>query len=107
MQNVFDRRDAADGFLGENAEFQRQRSSQFSIQIDRAAAHAGDDAGVLDFFAFELHQNNGLLRAQKIRHDADDFEVELFDLIAGENCEGVALHAWADLAERQNVGGLC
>jgi len=106
MQDVFDRRNAADGFLGENAQFQRERACEPSIEIYGAAAHAGDDASVLDPFAFELNQDDRLLRAEEIGHHADNFEVEFFDLIAGKNRVGVALHAGAHLAQGDGFVGL-
>ena len=52
MQDVFDGRDAGDGFLGEDAELQGKRAGQLAVEIDGAAAHARHDAGVLDFRAF-------------------------------------------------------
>ena len=98
MQNVFDGGDAADRFLREDAELQGESACEFAVEIDGAAAHASDDAGVLDFRTLEFDQNDGLLGAEEIGHHADDFEVELFDLVAGEDRVGVALHARSDLA---------
>jgi hypothetical protein len=60
---------------------------------------------VLNFWSFELDKNDGLAGPKKIGHDPDDFEVELLDLVAGENGIGVALHAGANLAERGDFGG--
>jgi hypothetical protein len=54
---------------------------------------------MFDFWAFQLHQDDGLLGAKKIVQDPDDFEVELFHLIAGKNRIRVPLHARANLAE--------
>src|SRR6202790_3512309 len=105
-ENVLDGRDPCDGFLGEYAEFEGERAGKFAFDIDGAAAHAGDDAGVLDFGAFELDEDDGLARAEEIGHYADDFEVELFDLIAGEDGVGVTLHARLDLADRDDFGEL-
>jgi len=61
---------------------------------------------VLDFGAFELDKDDGLARAEEIRHDANDFEVELFDLVAGEDGVGVALHAITDFTDRHDFAGL-
>ena len=41
-----DRRDAGDGFLRERADRIRDGADQPAVDVDRAAAHAGDDAGL-------------------------------------------------------------
>ena len=56
---------------------------------------------MLDFRPFELHQDDGLFGPQEIRHHADDFEVELFDLVAGKDGVSVALHARTHLINRK------
>ncbi len=57
---------------------------------------------MLDFRAFQLHKDDGLFGPEKIVKNADDFEVELFHLIAGKDRIGVPLHARADLAKRKD-----
>ncbi len=99
MQDVFNRRDACDGFLGEYAKFQREGARELAFEIDGAAAHARDYSGVLDFRAFEFDQDDGLARTEEVGHYPDDFEIELFDLVAGEDRVGVAMHSRLDLAE--------
>ncbi len=94
-------RDAGDGFFGEDAEFQRQSAREFTVQIDGAAAHSGDHSGVFDLWPLQLHENDGLFGAEKIVQNADDFQIELLDLIARKNRVGVPLHARANLAERK------
>ena len=84
MKDIFNWRHPADSFLGENAKLQRKRTSEFAVEIDRTSAHAGDHASVLNLLAFELNQNDRLLGPEKIRHHADDFEIEFLDLIARE-----------------------
>ena len=101
-QDVLDGCDAGKGLFGEDTELERQRTGELAFEIDGAAAHAGDDASVLHLGAFELDEDDGLLRAEKIVEDAEDFEIEFFDLVAGEDGVGVALHAGADLIERQD-----
>src|ERR1700687_250328 len=102
-ENVLDGSDPGDGFFGEDAELEGEGACELAFQVDGAAAHAGNDAGVLDFGAFKLDEDDGLARAEEIGHDADDFEVELFDLVAGEDGVGVAMHARLDLAERDDL----
>jgi hypothetical protein len=105
-EDVFDWGYAGDGLFGENAELQGESAREFSFEVDGAAAHAGDDAGVLHLRAFELDKDDGLLRPKEIGHDADDFEVELFNLVASKNGAGVALHAGADLVKREDFAGI-
>ncbi len=105
--DIFDWRYARDGIFGEDAELKGERAREFAVQIDGAAAHAGDDASALDFRTFELDQDNGLARPKEIGHHPDDFEIELFNLIAGEDRISVALHAGSNLVERKNLIGLC
>lgn len=99
LQYVGDGCDAGDGLLGEHAEFQRKRAGEFAIEIYGAAAHAGDDAGVLDLGALQLDENDGLLGAEKIGQDAQDFEIKFFDLVAGEDGVGVALHSGVNVGK--------
>ncbi len=49
----------------------------------------------------ELHQNDRLLRTQKIRHHANYFQVEFLYLVAGKNRVGVALHPRLHLIDRE------
>jgi len=105
MKYILDGSDAADGFFRENAELEGKSASEFAFEIDGAAAHACDDAGVLGFWPLKLDENDGLLGAEEIGHNADDFEVELFDLVASKNGVGVALHSGTNFAEGQDFGG--
>jgi len=101
--DVFDGRYARDGIFGEDAEFEGERAREFAIQIDGAAAHARDDASALDLGAFELNEDDRLARPKEIGHHPDDFEIELFNLVAGEDRVRVALHPGSNLVERKNL----
>ncbi len=57
---------------------------------------------MFNFRPLQLHQDDGLFGAEKIVQHADDFEIELFHLIAGKDRVGVPLHACTDLAERKD-----
>jgi hypothetical protein len=46
-----------------------------------------------------LNEDYRLLRAEEIGHYSDDFEVELFDLVASEDCVGIALHSRPNLID--------
>src|SRR5579862_8845302 len=67
VNDVLDGSYSADGFLGEYAQLQRECSSQFAFEVDRAAAHAGDHPRMLDLWPLKLHKNDGLARPKKIR----------------------------------------
>src|SRR5216683_3183705 len=89
--------------FGEDAKLQGKSTGEFTVEIDGAAAHAGDHPGALDLGALELNEDDGLARAEEIGHYADNFEIEPFDLIARENCVGVTLHAGTDLIEGKDL----
>src|SRR5712664_2065385 len=103
MDDVFDWRYAGDGIFGENG---GELEGKSAGERDGTAAHAGDDAGALDLGAFELDEDDGLARPKKIGHHSDYLEVELFNLVAGEDGVSVALHARSDLVERKNFSRL-
>ena len=44
--------------------------------------------------------------AQEIGHDAENFEIEFFNLVAGKNGVGVTLHAGMNFRKREHLGGL-
>ena len=102
IEDGFDGGDAGNGLFGEDTQLERKCARELTIEIHGAAAHARDDAGVLGLRAFELDEDDRLLRAEKIIEDAEDFKIEFFDLVPREDGVGVALHAGADLAEGQD-----
>src|SRR5436309_245459 len=104
--NGLDGRDDRDRSLREDAEPQRKGASKFSFEIDGAAAHARDDAGTLDLWSEKLNQDDGLFRAEEIRHDADNFEVEFLSLVAGKDGVRIAFHPGPDFTQRKNFRGL-
>ena len=103
MDNVLNRSHARNGIFREDTELQRKGAGEFAIEVDGAATHSGDDAGAFDLGAFELDEDDGLPRSKEIGHHTDDFEVELFHLVASEYGVGIALHAGANLVERKNL----
>ena len=62
--HLVDRRDAGDRLLREAAERVGDRADQPSVDVDRAAAHAGDDAGLGERSAFEPRENQVALRCR-------------------------------------------
>src|SRR5882724_12110749 len=105
MQDIFDRGDARDGFFGKDPEFKRECARELAVQVDGTPTHAGNYAGMLNLWAFKLNQDYGLARAEEIGHDTNDFEVEFFYLVSGEDGVGVAVHPGLNLAQREDFVG--
>ena len=109
LEHVGDRSHAGDRFLGEFADAERQRARQFAVKINRAAAHAGDHAGVFRLFARQAHQDDVALGAVRIPQNAENFHVHGFRLGALKHGVSHAAHAGVDLAHRNGFnrfGGL-
>ncbi len=77
-------------------------AQQFAIDIDRAAAHALEDAGFGERAAAEPGEDD-FLAGSDILEDAEDFDLELFDAIAGEDGAADAMETWFDGGEREEV----
>ncbi len=92
-----DRRDAGDRLLRKAAERVRHGADQAAVDVDRAAAHAGDDAGVGERSAFELGENQVAVRPDDVLEDADDVGLEFFDVRAVEYGATDADHAGPDV----------
>ena len=103
IQNVLDWSHARNRFLCEDAQGQGKRPGKLAVEINWAAAHASDDAGMFDFGAFQLNEDDGLFGAHEIVQHAEDFQVEFLNLVPGKDGIGVALHAGPDLAKRKNL----
>ena len=101
FEHVLDGRYAADRLFRERAEFQRERANQFAVDVDRAAAHPGDDTRLLHFVAQQANQDHVLLRPDGVLQYADHFEIDLFHLVALEDRVGHTLHAGFDFTQRE------
>jgi hypothetical protein len=100
--HLLDRTDAADRIL-RIWERHRHGAHQLAIDVDRAAAHAFHDAGVLERAARKPRQDERLLGAEIVEH-AQDFHLEFFHAIAGEDSPAGAFHARADVLQREKGG---
>ena len=101
LHHVGDRRDAGDRLLGERAEAIGDRADQLAIDVDRAAAHARDDARVLHLVTVQPGDDHVLLGSDGVLQDAEDLDVELLESVPFEHGPGRALHPRTDLFERQ------
>ena len=94
-QHVLDGADAGDRFLGKRKRH-GDGAGEFAIDIDRAAAHSLHDAGLLQRPARESRKDEGFLGADIIQ-DAEDFDLEFVDAVAGEYGASDPVHAGPDV----------
>ena len=89
-----------DRFLGKRAERVRHGADQLAVDVDRAAAHAGDDAGLGERSAFELGEDQIAAGSDDVPKHADDVDFEFFDLVALPDGVAGGHHAGLDLVDR-------
>ena len=70
LEHLGDGRNAGDRLLGKFPDTESQSAGEFAVEINRTAAHAGNDAGVLGFLAAEPDQNDVALGPVDILQDA-------------------------------------
>ena len=58
LEHVFNGSDAGDGLLAELADAEAERADEAAVYVDRASAHAGDDAGVVGFGAVQASEDH-------------------------------------------------
>ena len=104
FEHLLDGRDAGNGFLGELADAVGERAEQLAVDIDGAAAHAFDHAGVFGFGAVELGEDQVLAGAARAAQYAQDLNLHGLGGGALEDGPRRAGHAGADLAEREKFG---
>ena len=105
LKHLLDGRDAGDGLLAELADAVGERAEQLVADVDGAAAHAFDDAGVLGFGAVELGENHVLAGAARAAQNAEDLNLHGFGLGAVKNGPGGAGQAAVNLAEGEESAG--
>ena len=96
-----DRRDPGNRFLGELAERIRHRADEPAVDVDRAAAHAGDDAGVGQRPALEPREDQIAFRTDDVAEHAKDVDLELVEPVALEDRPADAGHAGLQLVQRE------
>ena len=85
------------------AERVRHGADQPAVDVDRAAAHAGDDAGVGERPAFEPREDQVAPRADDVAQHADDVDLELVEPVALEDGPADADHARPELVHGKVV----
>src|SRR5215469_3485360 len=96
-EHRFDRLDTGNRLLGKR-ESERDCAEQLVIDIDRASAHALHHAGFGERTATQPSENHGLLWSE-VFENAEDFDLELFDLLTVKNGPAHAMHAGPDIFE--------
>ena len=100
---------AGNGLFRELANAERDRAGQLSIEINGAAAHAGDYPGVVSLRATKPHQDDVTFGAIGIFEHAKDFNIHGLGLSTLKNGVSHALHPDMNLGDGNGVhtfGGL-
>jgi hypothetical protein len=100
LKHLGDWRDAGDRFFRKFADAEGERAREFAIQIYRAAAHSGDDAGIFSFGSTEANQDDITLGTIRILEDAKHLNIHGFRLGALKNGIRDTMHAGMDLLDR-------
>ena len=77
----------------------RDRADQPAVDVDGAAAHSLRDAGLGQARAFEPRQNQIALRSLDVAQHAENVDLEVLQVGAGEDRAADPLHARADLVD--------
>ena len=99
-QHRLDRRDAAEWLLGK-APGVGDRTDQLAVDVDRASAHAGDDAAELDARILGADEDDVLL-GQEVVHHGDHPHLERLGFGPLEDRQRLSDHPRLDLGERHD-----
>jgi len=104
FEHLFNGRDSGNGILGELADTVGERAEQLAADIDGAAAHALDHAGIFGFGAVELGQDHVQAGAACAAQYAQDLNLHGLGGGALEDGPRRACHTGTHLAEREKSG---
>jgi hypothetical protein len=106
FEHVIDRREArvAHGFKA--LDLVGKDADQLAVDVERAAAHAGDGAHQLDPRVGEFAEDHALARPERVAEHAGDLDREGLGVAALEDGPDLALHARLQLVQRENGGVL-
>ena len=79
----------------------RDRADQPAVDVDGAAAHPGDDAGLGERATFEPGQDQIAPRADDVAQHAEDVNLEFLQPITLEDSATDADHAGLELVDRE------
>jgi hypothetical protein len=93
--------DASDGFLREG-ETEGDSAEQFTVDIDRATAHALQNAGFCQRTAAQAGEDDGLPWTE-ILEDSEDLDLEVFNSITLEDRFADAAKSGADILDWEKI----
>jgi hypothetical protein len=105
LNHFRDRGDAGDRFLRERADGVGHRADEAAVDVDGAAAHAGDHARFGQRASFEPREDQVALRRLHVLEHAKDVDLEVLHLGALEDRAAGADHSRLDLVDRHQAGG--
>src|SRR6185312_10740061 len=100
FEHLLDRSNSANGLFGELADAIGNRSDELSIDVYRAAAHAGHDSRKLDFLPVQTCQDQVTFRTVQVAQNAENLYVHRFRLGTFKHRVGNAGHTAMQLAYR-------
>jgi hypothetical protein len=102
FHEIADRREAgeADGF--ETLNLVAERAGKLTVDVEWAAAHAGDGAHFLDARIGEFADDEGLPGTERVLKNAGDLDDERLDLLTLENGPDLTALAGFDFGERES-----
>ena len=105
VEHALDRSDSADRVLGEGPSIGKG-SDELALHVDRAPAHARDDAGLLQPDAAHAGEDQVLAR-REFSQEAQDLDIEALNSPAVAHIGyAIALHSGHDLVLGKDVEGL-
>ena len=103
VDHLVERGDAGDRLLRELAERVRDGADDAAVDVHRAAAHAGDDAGVGERTALEPRENQVAPRTDDVAEHAEDVDLELVEPVALEDGAPRGHHAGPEVIDREDA----
>ena len=86
-------RDAGDRLFTKLSYSVGESAQQLAVDVNRAAAHPGDDSGVLWFGTVETRQDHILVRAEDVFENSKNFHIHGFRLCAFKDRIGHTMEA--------------
>jgi len=103
FQHVGDGSDASDGLFAELSDAVGECAEQAALDVDRATAHAGDDAGEFGFLAVETGEDHVFAGAACPTEDTEDFDIHGFGDGALKDGPGYAAESAMDLGQGEDA----
>src|SRR6185437_12540484 len=103
LQHLLDRGNPGDGIFGELPDAVADCAHQAPIDVDGAAAHTCDDAGVLRLFALQAREDHVLAGTNGVIQHAEDFDVHRLGLDALKDGIGNGVKTAMDFGQREEL----